>query len=143
MKKSFGIACFFLIVGICMMFFMITKVIPMAKQSSQNCTLKVEAVVVENEEYDELINDYWYTYYRQRITYTVNNKVYEHTIGEATEPAELGSTVSIWIDPENPSVMTTTLEWKKVAILAIGFSSVFILIGAVGCLFSLKGKNNI
>jgi len=143
MKKGFVMSCFFLIVGIGMMFFMITKVIPMAKQSSQNCILKVEAVVVSNEEYDALDgDDYWNTYYRQRAKYVVNNTSYEMTIREkATEPAELGSTITIWVDPENPSTMTTTLEWKKVAVLSLGFSSVFFIIGMLGIMFSLK-KNN-
>lgn len=142
MKKGFVTSCIFLIIGIGMMFFMITKVIPMAKQNSQNCTLKVEAVFCENEEYDYLdSDDYLHTYYRQKVEYVVNGASYEITLDErAIEPAEIGSTVSIWVDPEKPWVMTTTLEWKKVAVLAIGFSSIFLLIGAVGCFFSLKNR---
>ena len=142
MKKGFVMSFLFLVIGIGMMFFMITKVIPMAKQNSQNCTLKVEAVVIENEEYSYTDPDgYSDTYYRQKAEYIVNNTSYELTLRErATKPAEIGSTISIWVDPENPWVMTTTLEWKKVAVLAIGFSTVFLMIGAVGCFFSLKGN---
>jgi len=140
MKKGISFGILFLIIGLVLLCLTIFVVIPTAKSNSENCTLEVKAVVTGNREYTKSDSDnVTRTYYNQEIKYQVNGKEYERTIySHESDPIEEGTTIIIWVDPEDPTIMTENKDWKLISVAATTVSSVFIFIGIFIFIFVFK-----
>jgi len=140
MKKGIGGIILFFAIGIALLSLTLLVVIPTAKSNSENCTLEVMAVVIGNREYTKSDGDgITRTYYNQEIRYQVDGKEYEKTIfSNESDPVEEGTELIVWVDPENPTVMTVSKNWKLISGAAIAVSSVFIIIGIVLCVIRAK-----
>lgn len=144
MRKGLFGGILFLVIGISMFLYAILELIPTAKGATENCTLQVDAIVIENTEYsDHDADGYRRIYYNQVVEYEVKGEVHKITLhSEKADPVEIGTKIAIWVDPNDPLNMMTNPEWEPIAIGSISFSAIFFLIGLVGCVFSLKKQSN-